>query len=692
MKKPNRNKSISSISSSTIPTTTTVPILPTSDLELFSSYSHEQVHIYDKFCSSISSICEIAYCTSEGIIICVPSTYKRETSSSQNLSSSLSSMLITRIAYPFQSSDQTSTISLNSSSYLIFEKIKNQYLPRLYESYKRCPTSLSPFDRLLCSDIIQYKGFRRCLFSPIDITLNHGQSILATITCAHEVFIYEIISSSKRFFLSQSSNLKIDLTKYLFENIQLEKYLHDDLDSKNNYRLLYFHLTSNILWNNNGTLFFQLQYSGHIIIWKFDQLNKQILSIIDTEISKPLLMIWNEECQMLLIIGKENQRVFIRIDQMKLFHININENDYMNTEHAVLIKWNETTLVLVENKMNYCVVYSIDMNVNESSTYDCNQIDYRVLPSPIIGCHQQQCLLSTDPISIIIGCEDGTMHSLTISRQPPLTIIDMKLAANGHIKSCSRKPLLLRHFNLSSNELLLARIFYSPIVAPNVKFGFVICTLHRWSSTNAITFDKTIENFLGRSHIPLWKSSDELAIILNEVTRGTTYHYQIKKNTNDNFLYLQRLCRLHSLLNNTKQLQIFENQLLQNYRHRLSEIFNLLFSKMINKLTSIELLIYTICCKDEQLTSSTLLMCPMCNTSLTMTNQDLLSCTCSNKHIWPRCCRTLLPLSLEDAQTCSLCDRTIILIETNDKNYINFVKYKDKELNFLFSSICTYCM
>ncbi|CAF1537374.1 unnamed protein product, partial [Adineta steineri] len=31
-----------------------------------------------------------------GIIICVPSTYKRETSSSQNLSSSLSSMLITR--------------------------------------------------------------------------------------------------------------------------------------------------------------------------------------------------------------------------------------------------------------------------------------------------------------------------------------------------------------------------------------------------------------------------------------------------------------------------------------------------------------------------------------------------------------------------------------------------------------------
>jgi len=260
------------------------------------------------------------------------------------------------------------------------------------------------------------------------------------------------------------------------------------------------------------------------------------------------------------------------------------------------------------------------------------------------------------------------------------------------MKSCSRKPLLLRHFNLSLNELLLARIFYSPIVAPNVKFGFVICTLHRWISDNTITFDKIIENYLSRIDIPLWRSSDELAVILNEITRGTIHHYQIKKNTNNNFLYLQRLCRLNSLLNNTKQLQIFENQLLQNYRHQLSDIFKLYFSKMINKLSQIELSIYTICCKDEQVSSSSFLMCPMCNTSLILTTNDLLFSTCSNKHIWPRCCRTLLPLTYESSQTCSLCDRTITLIDINDKNYINFIKYKDKDLNFFFSSICTFCM
>jgi hypothetical protein len=281
---------------------------------------------------------------------------------------------------------------------------------------------------------------------------------------------------------------------------------------------------------------------------------------------------------------------------------------------------------------------------------------------------------------------------LIISRDPPLTIIDVKLNASGHMKSCARKPLLLRHFDLSSNELLLARIFYSPIVAPNVKFGFVLCTLHRWLSDSAQTFDKIIENFLSRINIPLWCSFDELAVILNEVTHGKTHQHQIKKNTNENFLFLQRLCRLHTLLNNTKQIQVFENQLLQTYRHRLSTIFKTLFSKTFNKLSPIESLIYTICCKDEQVSSSALLMCPMCNTSLTMTTNDLSSCTCSNKHIWPRCCRTLLPLSFESSQTCALCDRTIILIETNDKNYINFVKYKDKELNFLFSSICTFCM
>jgi hypothetical protein len=366
MKKPNRNKSTSSISSSTVTTTAVVPSAASSDLELFSSYSHEQVHIYDKLCSSISSICEIAYCTSEGIIICVPQTYQRQ-SSSQNISSSLSSMIISRISYPFESSDQTNSISINSSSYLFFEKLKDKYLPRLYEAYKGRPTSLSSFDRLLCSDTIQYKGFRRCLFSPLNITLNHGQSILATITCAHEVFIYEIISSSKRFFLSQSSNLKIDLTKRLLEYSKLDNYLNDS-DLEINYRFLYFHLTSNILWNKTGTLFFQLQYSGHLILWKFDGvniLNEQSLSIIDTNISKPLAMIWNEECQILLIIGKENQRVLIKIDQMKLFNINTDENDYMNAEHTELIKWNDNTLVLIESKINYCLIYSINIEGNQ---------------------------------------------------------------------------------------------------------------------------------------------------------------------------------------------------------------------------------------------------------------------------------------------------------------------------------------
>jgi hypothetical protein len=362
MKKPNRNKSISST------TTTSIPISsPTNDLELFSSYSHEQVHIYDKLCSSISSICQIAYCTSEGINICVPPTFQRSSTSSQNLSSSLSSMLITRIAYPFESTDQTNSISKNSSSYLFFEKLKTHFLPNLYQAYKLRPTSLSSFDRLLCSDTVQYKGFRQCLFSPFDLTDNQGQSILATITSTHEVFIYEIISSSKRFFLSQSSNLIVDLTKILFDSNQLGNYLHDS-DQENDYRLLYFHLTANILWNKNGKVFFQLQYSGHLIIWKFDGskiLNEKSLSIIDTKISKPLTMIWNEEFQILIIIGKENQRVLIRIDQMKLFSIISNdENDYMNAEHAELIKFNENSLVLIESKMNYCLIYSIHIEVN----------------------------------------------------------------------------------------------------------------------------------------------------------------------------------------------------------------------------------------------------------------------------------------------------------------------------------------
>lgn len=283
------------------------------------------------------------------------------------------------------------------------------------------------------------------------------------------------------------------------------------------------------------------------------------------------------------------------------------------------------------------------------------------------------------------------MHSLEISRELPITITDFKAIANGQMKFCSRKPLLLRYFNLSSNELLLARIFYSPIVAPNVKFGFVLCAVHRWIDDGS-TFDQVIENFLSRIDRPLWHSSDELAVISNEINRGTSHHYQWKKTTNnDNFLHLQRLCRLNRLLN-TKHLQILENQLLDNYRRRLGEILKSLFSKMINKLSPMESAIYSICCKNESYSSTALLMCPLCNTTLTMTNNDLLFCHCTNKHSWPRCCRTLLPLPMECAQTCALCDRTMTSMESEEKNLTNFVKYKEKQLNFLFSSICSFCM
>ena len=355
MKKPHRNKSISSTS---VPSST--------DLDFFSSYSHEQVHIYDKFSSSISSICQIAYCTSEGIHICVPSTTIRSSTSSQNLTSTVSSMLITRIAYPFESTDQTNSISKNSSSYLFFERIQTDFLPNLYQSYKLRPTSLSSFDRLLCFDTVQYKGFRRCLFSPCDITQTQGQSILATITSAHEVLIYEIISSSKRFFLSQSSNLMYDLTKILSTSEQLGSFL---TDLEMNFRLLYFHLTSNILWDQRGKYLFQLQYSGHLILWKFEGLkilNEKSPVIIDTNISKPLSMVWNEDFQILIIIGNENQRVLINIDQMRIFPmINKHENDYMNAEYTEFIKFNEKTLLLIEGKMNYCLIYTIFIDTNQ---------------------------------------------------------------------------------------------------------------------------------------------------------------------------------------------------------------------------------------------------------------------------------------------------------------------------------------
>ncbi|CAF3695422.1 unnamed protein product [Rotaria sordida] len=703
MKKSSRKKSSSSTSCSTIvPVPVNVnPSCSTYDLELLSLYSHEQVHIYDKLCSTISSNCEIAYSTSEGITISVPESYQRESSSYEYVSSSsLSSMIVTRIIYPYETNEQNNSISINSTSFFIFEKLKNKYLFNLYKSYINNPKSLSSFDRLLSNDTTKYKGFRRCLFSPYDIRLNQGQSILATITSAHEVFIYEIISSSKRFFHSKSSDFKIDLTKYLFENIQLEDYLIDSNNS-NDYRLLYFHLTSAILWNKNGTFFFQLQYSGHIIIWNFHGfsiLNQKPLYIIDTKISKPLTMTWNESSQILFISGKENQRLFIKLDKMKLFYININHNDYINVEHSILIQSNQNTLILIESKINYCFIYTIDIHDDQCSSYDCNEIGNRILPSSIVGFEEEKSSILENNLSILIGCEDGTMHSLIISVKFPIRIIDIKLVANGQIKSCCRKPLILRHFNLSSNEYILERIYYSPIVAPNVKFGFVICTLHRWLSNKIISLDKIIEHFLERINIPLWSSSDELVILLNELKRNKTNDKQIKKNSNsnsnsnNNYIYLQRLCRLYSLLNNRKELNIYENQLLESYRNRLSIILNKIFSNIIDKLSQIELFIYKICSKDDQTLSSNLFLCPICNNPLIITKDDLLNCQCSNKHVWPRCSTTLLPLYFDSAQTCSLCDRTITLIQTNDQNYNNFIQYKDKQLDFFFSSICTFCM
>ncbi|CAF3979369.1 unnamed protein product, partial [Rotaria sp. Silwood1] len=130
------------------------------------------------------------------------------------------------------------------------------------------------------------------------------------------------------------------------------------------------------------------------------------------------------------------------------------------------------------------------------SSYDCNEIDCRQYPSCIIGFQEEERNSSENLISIIVGCEDGTIHSLIISRQLPIKIIDMKLIVNGQIKSCTRKPILLRDFNLSTNEYILARIYYSPIVAPNVKFGFVHCQLHRWLLNKINTFDDIIEHFL----------------------------------------------------------------------------------------------------------------------------------------------------------------------------------------------------
>jgi hypothetical protein len=272
----------------------------------------------------------------------------------------------------------------------------------------------------------------------------------------------------------------------------------------------------------------------------------------------------------------------------------------------------------------------------------------------------------------------------------------MKLVASGQMKMSSRKPLLLRHFNLSFNELLLARIFYSPIVAPNVKFGFVVCALHRYPSDARSTFEQMIETFVGRVSTPLWRSTDEAALILNEVRRGQIYAYQAKKNGNDDHRSVQRVCRLLTLLSpvhSTKQLQIVEHQLLEGHRQRLSRAFRSLFPDVPDELSATELLIHTVCCQvDASPLSSSLFACPLCNSPLSMSNADLLVSACSNKHQWPRCSLTLLPLTFDCAQTCSLCNRTITAIDVHGDIHRNFVKYKDAELSVLFSPICTYCL
>jgi hypothetical protein len=372
MKKAGRNKS-----SSTCSTGASAPAVVGTDLDLFSCYSHEQVHIYDKLCSSVSSMCEVAYCTSEGITICVPQTCQRRAtpSNSSQSTSCVSSMLVAHIVYPAaHAADGASpTAGSSSSSKLFFEQMKERLLVDLYKSFKHRPSSLSSFDRLLCPDTVQYKGFRSCLFSPVDIRLTRGQTVLATVTCAHELLVFEVVSSSRRFFLSQSSNLKFDLTKRLLECAPLERHLRDSHDPQH-YRLLYFHLTSRILWNSTGTILFQLQYSGHLIVWTFDRrefFNAPDLSIVDTGISRPLAIVWNEASQMIMVIGKENRRVLIPVDSLTPFDVINENNDHMNTEHAHLMLAHDNVLLLFESKINYCCIHTIDLadrHVRVSST------------------------------------------------------------------------------------------------------------------------------------------------------------------------------------------------------------------------------------------------------------------------------------------------------------------------------------
>lgn len=206
-----------------------------------------------------------------------------------------------------------------------------------------------------------------------------------------------------------------------------------------------------------------------------------------------------------------------------------------------------------------------------------------------------------------------------------------------------------------------------------------------------------IERFLTRTDVPLWFSFDELSVIHHDVQRGIVQQYQKKKSSPADYLSLQRLIRLMKLFKklspNQKQIGLVENQFLDVYREKLSSIFDKTVDKQTEKLTPVESLIASICSSSKSSSlSSNLFPCPLCNEALLLSANDLLFASCSNKHFWPRCCRTLLPLTLESAKTCSLCDRTINIVDANDQNYSNFVEHKENELFFFFSTLCSFCL
>ena len=330
-----------------------------SELKLFGYHSVEQVHLNDKLCSSVSSICQISFCTSAGIILCVPSIFRCWPCSSEEIASSSSGALfVSRIEYPLDSTERS------SSTDVLLEEMKTKQLKDVYQRYKNDPKCLSSFDGT--TDANEGKGFRRCSFCPKDIRRSEMQSLLATITYKHQLLIYEILSTSIRFSSRQSANLKFNLTKNLLENIDLQIYLKDSTDC----RFVHFHLTCSILWNENGTILFQLQYSGHLIIWIFDEKEffpSPTFSIIDTKICKGLSMCFNEQFRMLIISGKENQRVLIELDQMKLSTVKSRENDFTNVEDTLLIELNSETLLFLQSKMHRLFIETIDIGKRQEN-------------------------------------------------------------------------------------------------------------------------------------------------------------------------------------------------------------------------------------------------------------------------------------------------------------------------------------